>query len=159
MGELEGVFMVFKLTRQFGDMEMTCSKLQVFANNNAEPLMECDANEFKFKDYRETFAKCSEYCLPEGVFDVKLKSSKYSGMTVALTRCPGHNGNLVGYEYGRQTMYKTVLIGIRDDQNPETPEEWHESMLLKQKETFDKFNELVYRYGVIENNHFVVINN
>jgi len=149
--------MIFKLIRQFGDNKMTCSKLQVFANENPQMLMECDANEERWKDYTDYFPGCSNFCLPKGEFEVKLKSSKYSGMTVSATHSPGHNGTMFGYEYTRQTKHGVVLIGVRDDQEPESPEEWHDSMLTKQKETFERFNELVYRYALTEKNKIVVI--
>lgn len=154
--------MVFRILRQFGDNKMTCSKLQVFTNiqwkKGQFPLLECDANEERFKDYTEKFPKCSEYCLPRGVWDVKLKCSIYSGLTVCVTHCLGKNGTMFGYPFkGERVLHNVILLGNRDIVC-ETPEDWRDSQLEDGKEVYEKLSSLVYKYAMLEENQIIVDN-
>ena len=154
--------MVFRLLREFGDEKMTCSKLQVFTNKQwhmlDKPAFECDANEEKYRDYSEKFPKCSDFCLPEGTYPVKLKPTVYSGMTISVTHCPGHNSTqIVAIPSTVKVSHGYVLIGERDEEC-EFPEDWHDSYLENSKEVFAKLNDLVYKHALLEANKIVISN-
>jgi len=137
--------------------------MQVFTNQGWEekgsPIFECDANEQRYKDYSEKFPQCTNYCLPEGEWKLKLVGSEFSGLTLATTRCPGHNGMVIGWAGSSfKTRYQMVLIGERDDDEYETPEDWIDSYLENGMQKFGELNELVYRYALLEENKIVVDN-
>ena len=119
-----------------------CAKsiLQVWSDDADTPALVCEAREAKYKDYSEKFPNCSNYCLPTGVYPVKVRATKYSPMTLVVQKAAGHKGCAIGYDTVKQYTFGDVLIGRgKDADNPLL------CRLTDQKAVFDNLQKLVQK--------------
>jgi len=133
------------LTRQYGDERVTKSLVRV-EDEAGKVLMECEAREPRFADYEEAFPGCAKYCLAVGTYECKVKATELSPMTVIVPRSPGHRSTRIGWDPWKQTSMNTILLGMADESTLAL--EYQKIKL--QQETFQKFEELVYRAYVNE---------
>lgn len=103
--------MVIKLRRYYGDAEVTKAVMEVVLDGESEPRMVCEAREAAFRDYRESFAGASRFCLPVGRWKLKVGRSPYGPMGLRVARCPGHRQVFIGWKWTRQWLEGEVLIG------------------------------------------------
>ena len=112
--------MNIKLVRYFGDKCVTKSRFEVWMDGEDVPRMMCEAREPKFKDYEETFAGASKFCLPIGKWKMKVGNSPYGAMGLRVPKCSGHRQVFIGHKWSRQWMEGEILIG-----KPVMPREWN----------------------------------
>ena len=103
--------MVIKLSRYYGDGEVTKSVMEVFMEGEAEPRLMCEAREPQFRDYGEAFPGASRFCLPRGRWRLKAGRSPYGPMGLRVPKCPGHRQVFIGHRWDRQWFEGEVLIG------------------------------------------------
>lgn len=112
--------MLLKLERYYGDSQVTKSVMKVWMEGEEEPRMVCEAREPKFKDYTESFAGASQFCLPCGKWQMKAGNSPYGMMGLRVPKCAGHRQVFMGHKWSRQWMEGEILIG-----KPVMPREWN----------------------------------
>ena len=139
--------MVIKLKRYYGDELVTKSVMEVFMEGEDTPRLTCEAREVRFKDYAETFAGASRYCLPRGKWRLTCGCTKFGTMTLRVAKCPGHRCVLLGYDVFRQAVNGMVCMGRVV--NPEAPAE--ERVIDGGMEVYEELERLVYEaYGNAE---------
>ena len=152
--------MVIRLRRYYGDAEVTKSVMEVWMQDEEEPRMVCEAREAAFRDYGESFAGASRFCLPRGRWRMKPGGSPYGPMGLRVVRCPGHRQVFVGHRWSRQWLEGEVLIGVGVLAREWNTEEWGDDAVARKAwedrkrriergdEVFARLTEMVYEaYG------------
>lgn len=127
------------LERYFGSNSITKSVLTVMSEKG-KVLMKCEAREPRFRNYTETFAGCSVYCLAEGTFSCKPISTVQSPMTLTIVKSPGHRCCRFGWDDFEQSRINFIYVGEADESIPTETRQIH-----NQRETFDRLTKWVYR--------------
>lgn len=110
-----------RLTRYYGSGNITKSILAI-DNERGESLMECEARETRFYNYKkgERIIGASYGCLGEGEY--ALKPASYPGNPVCLRiyNEPSRRGHhiVVGNEEKEQCFTKTIRLGIATEDDP-----------------------------------------
>ena len=141
--------MNIQIHRYYGDHTVTKSHMTIEGTT-----FHCETREPTFHNYKETFAGCSRYCLPQGTWKAKTKPSIYSPMTLTLQSCPGHRAAKIIFSDLHQTDTGNIVIGQSDNQDP--PET---RQIEKSRETFTTFEQLMYRAFANEEEINVTITN
>ena len=141
------------LRRLYGDDRVTKSQMTV-ESDGGEVLMQCEAHEPRYADYTEVFPGCSRYCLAVGTWPCRVKATAQSAMTVIVPRSPGHRSTCIGWDEWKQWSQNVILIGMGDE---ETDIQYRR--LREQKETFRRFERLVYRAYTAEEKIIISIKN
>ncbi len=139
------------LERYYGDWRITKSVMTVYAESQenpdgfdgserSAPLLRCEAREPRFAQYVEAFPGCSKCCLACGVWFCKVMATEFSPMTLTVVKSPGHRSCRIVWDDLAQVRANSVLVGMSDGY--ELPEYRD---LVRQRETFDRLTQLVYR--------------
>ena len=154
--EKTNVKMVIKLHMYYGDGDITKSVMEVFLDGEEMPRMVCEAREAAYRDYTESFAGASQFCLPAGRWRMAVGHSPYSPMGLRVPRCPGHRQVFVGHRWSRQSFEGEILVGepvmhfYTDEQGQEV-EYPPKRRITNGEEVFNKLDALVYEaYGRLE---------
>ena len=156
--------MVIKLHRYYGDELITKSVMEVFLEGEEEPRMVCEAREAAYRDYAETFAGASRYCLPVGRWQMKVGRSPYSPMGLRVSKCPGHRQVYIGHRWSKQCVEGEVLIGepvfhYYTDEDGNQVEYPKKRRMENGEEVFEKLNALVYEAFRREEEFYIEIDN
>ena len=125
--------MEIRLKRYYGDGAVTKSVMEVWMDGEGMPRMVCEAREGAYRDYRETFAGVSEFCLPAGRWRMKVGRSPYGVMGLRVPRCPGHRQVFVGHRWSRQMWAGEVLIGEAVMPREWNVEEWGDDAVARER--------------------------
>ncbi len=156
--------MVIKLHRYYGDELITKSVMEVFLDGEEVPRMVCEAREAAYRDYAETFAGASRYCLPVGRWQMKVGRSPYSPMGLRVAKCPGHRQVYIGHRWSKQCVEGEVLIGepvfhYYTDEDGNQVEYPKKRRIENGEEVFEKLNALVYEAFRREEEFYIEIDN
>ena len=129
--------MKITMIRYYGDCKVTKSLVTVEMNGE---VMRCEAREPEFVDYEEPFKGSSRVCLPAGMLVGRLRATETCAMSLCIGRIATSTKTVVGYDEERCARCGFVMIGMADEGVP--PEE---RVLHSERETFERFTDLMYR--------------
>lgn len=158
------------LKRYYGDCMITMSVMTVMSDDGMV-MMECEAREPAFAEYKKAFEGSSKYCLAAGTFDAKTKSTTLSPFHLTIMCSPGHRCCRFSWDEAKQTLFNTVLIGIVDiplsaldiqqdgSIGGDVLERIRRRRLICQQETFKTLERLLYQAYINNEKITVTVDN